>query len=160
MATRLLKQVALRLEEEVDGLSLEDGALKAILGVRFSEVMVVIDHDEEVGSIRVSVAVPPPAGAGRSFLVFCLSLNTLYWDVKLGLDEDGALVVHSDFDAPCEANLDILSATVLDRIESILDVLNDDVVGWLLEHNLGTPRQRSRWESFLRDDDDEDSLTL
>ena len=51
--------------------------------------------------VRVSVAVAPPAGAGRSFLVWCLALNVRYWDVKLGLDARGRLLAHADLDAIC-----------------------------------------------------------
>jgi hypothetical protein len=156
MPSEILRGVMERIQDDVDGVTATAEGLAAVADARFGEVTIQIDHEEEAGEIRVGIAIPPPAGAGRNFLIWCLSENVLYWDVKIGLDEDGELLLHADLDVTPESDLDALSRDVVDRVESILDLLDDDLVGWLLEHDLGTPAQRERWQTRARDRDDDD----
>lgn len=142
----LLTALRDRLEDDIDGITRTDEALEAILDARYGEVRLQIEHDDEAGSLRVMVCIPPPAGAGHDFLLWALSTNTQYWDVKIGLDEVGQLVVHADLDSDGE-ELARLAALVADRMETILELIDDDLVEWLLERDLGTPQQRERWVS-------------
>jgi len=146
MPEELLLALKERLDEELDGLSLTGDGLEAIADARYGEVTIQIEHDLEVDSVRVMVAVPVPAGSGLQFLVWCLASNTSYWDVKIGLDEEGHLVVHADLDAD-GADRELLASRIVDRVETILELLDDDLAEWLLAHDLGTPRQRERWKS-------------
>ena len=146
MATELLPKLYDAIEDDLDGLTMTADGLRAVVDGRFGEVAVAIDHDDEAEMIRVSAAVPPPVGSGRSFLVWCLSINARYWDVKIGLSADGQLLVHADLDAG-SADLDDLAAAVVERTDTVVDLLDDDLVEWLLEHGMGTPEQRERWES-------------
>ena len=155
MASDLLRALKERTDDDLDGLTLTADGLSAVADIRFGEVTIDIDHDEEAGSVRVSVSVPPPAGAGSDFLVWALSVNAQYWDVKIGLGEDGELLVHADLDAEPDADITDLAADVVDRAESILELLDDDLTEWVLEHDLGTPAQRERWLSRRRDDAEE-----
>lgn len=150
----LLMSLEERIEDDLDGLALVDGSLKAVNDARYGEVTLSIDHDEEAASLRVSVAIPPPAGAGTDFLIWCLATNMQYWDVKIGLDDDGQLVIHADLDADEDTDLGRLGASVVDRAETILDLLDDDLTTWALEHGLGTPAQRERWVSRASTPDD------
>ncbi|MAQ17746.1 MAG: hypothetical protein CMN30_23490 [Sandaracinus sp.] len=113
---------------------------------------VAVDHDPEAEMLRVSAAVPPPAGSGRSFLLWCLALNARYWDVKVGLDDRGLLLVHSDLDVDDELDIEVVAAQVIERSDTVVDLIDDDLVEWLLEHDLGTPAQRERWEARLDED--------
>lgn len=144
------------IEEDLDGLTDTGDGLSFVTDARYGEVTIEIDHDPEAESIRVSAGVAPPAGAGRSFLVWCLALNTRYWDVKVGLADDGRLLVHSDLVAEEGAEPDALAIEVVDRAETVIELLDDDLVGWLLEHALGTPAQIERWTQWATSDDDED----
>jgi hypothetical protein len=155
MPSEILGRLAERMQDDVDGITLTADALEAVADIRFGEVTIQFDHDEDANSIRVGVAVPPPAGAGRSFLVWCLSINTEYSDVKIGLDEGGELLVHSDVDADKDADLDELARVLVDRAESILELLDEDLIQWLLEQGLGTPAQQERWRSREQPDDEE-----
>lgn len=150
----LLSELYDRIEDELDGLTVTPDGLLAVVHGRFGELTVAIEHDPESEMLRISAAVAPPAGSGRAFLIWCLSINAKYWDVKTGLDEEGRLLVHSDLDATEDVDLDDLGGAVLERADAVVDLLDDDLVDWLLEHGLGTPTQRARWEQ--RDDDDEE----
>jgi hypothetical protein len=132
-----------RLEDDVDGLAPTGDVLAAVTDCRYGELELRIEHEEEAESLRILVSLPPPAGAGRDFLVWCLSINTQYWDAKLGLDDEGHLVVHADVDV--EEDPDEMASRVLDRVETIFELVDGDLVEWLLEHELGTPAQRRRW---------------
>lgn len=147
MSEDLLIALRDRVEEDLDGISLVDDRLEAIIDARFGEVTLQIEHDDEAGSLRVMVCLPPPAGAGPDFLLWALSMNTQYWDVKIGLDDGGQLVVHADLEADGQelAELTDLASLVIDRGETIVELLDSDLVDWLLEHHLGTPTQRDRW---------------
>jgi hypothetical protein len=76
--------------------------------------------------------------------LWALSLNARYWDVKVGLDDDGMFLVHADLDAAI-LDLDGLAAEVVDRVDSISDVIDQDLVDWAMARGLGTPAQRTRW---------------
>ena len=142
----LLELLRERLDEDIDGIARTEDGLSAIVDARFGEVTLELEHEPEAQSMRVMVCVPPPAGAGTDFLIWALSTNTQYWDVKIGLDEGGQLVVHADLDAEGQ-ELSALAGLIVDRTETILELLDADLVDWLLEHDLGTPAQRERWVS-------------
>ena len=147
MARDLLDRLYERMEEDLDGLARLPEGLRAVVDARYGEVTLCIDHDAEAEMIRVSVAVASPAGAGRSFLVWCLAANAMYWDVKLGLDGGGLLLVHSDLDAHRGLDIDELAAAVVERADTVVDLIDDDFVQWMLTHRLGTPSQQARWTS-------------
>jgi hypothetical protein len=147
MASALLESLRPMLEEDLDGVKSAPEGLRAVADARYGEVLVRIDHDEEAAAIRVQVALPPPAGAGTDFLLFCLSTNIQYWDVKFGLDEEGMLAVHADLEGEGVRADESLANDVIDRVESILQLLDEDLPDYLLEHGLGTPAQRARWQS-------------
>ncbi len=142
-----------RVEEDLDGVTLTPDGLRAIVDGRFGEVTVAVDHDPDAEMLRVCAAVPPPAGTGRSFLLWCLAMNARYWDVKVGLDDRGLLLIHSDFDVEEDLGMDAIAAAVIERSDTVIDLIDDDLVDWLLEHGLGTPNQRKRWEARTDDDD-------
>ena len=87
MASELIAGIRPRVEEGLEGVRAEDGALVANADARFGDLELAVEHDEEAASIRVLARVPPPAGAGPDFLLYLLALNTEYWDVKAGIDE-------------------------------------------------------------------------
>lgn len=147
MASDILQALHQRIEDDLDGLAMTPDGLQAVTDARWGELTIQIDHDEEAGAVRVGVALPTPAGAGSEFLVWCLSLNAQYFDVKVGLDEDGNLLIHGDLDADDDVDVGDLATDVVDTAESILDVIDDDLVEWCLSHGFGTPAQRTRWES-------------
>lgn len=142
------------IEEDLDGLTDSGDGLSFVTDARYGEVTLEIDHDAEAESIRVSAGIAPPAGSGRSFLVWCLAVNTRYWDVKIGLADDGRLLVHSDLVAEEGADPGKLATEVVDRAETVIELLDDDVVTWLLEHALGTPAQIERWTGWQNDDEE------
>lgn len=139
------------LEEGLEGVRVvsEDGteAIEATADARYGELTLTVEHDDDAASIRVSTVVPPPAGAGPDFLLHCLTLNTQYWDVKIGIDDEGELVVHADLDAEEGDDIEALAELIVDRAETIVELLDDDLCGWLLERRLGTPAQVERWRA-------------
>lgn len=147
MASQLLESLRELLEEELDGVTATAEGLRAVADARFAEIVLRIDHDEEAEAIRVQTTVAPPAGAGPEFLVWCLATNTQYWDAKIGLDEDGMLAVHADLEASKAIPSQDLANDVADRVESIIQLLDEDLAEYLLDVGLGTPAQRARWES-------------
>jgi hypothetical protein len=146
MSSALLETLRELVEEDLDGITSTEEGLRAVADARYGEVVIRVDHDEEAAAIRVQVSLPPPAGAGPDFLVWCLATNTQYWDVKFGLDEDGMLAVHADLEAEDAQPSERLAQDVIDRVESILQLLDEDLSEYLLAHGLGTPAQRARWE--------------
>ncbi|MFW5920813.1 MAG: YbjN domain-containing protein, partial [Polyangiales bacterium] len=162
MATDILSALKERLDEDLDGLTLTPEGLQAVTDARFGELVIQVEHDDEAESVRVSVGVPPPAGAGLELLLWCLHVNTQYWDVKFGLDDDGRLLVHADLDADEDSDIARLASDVLDRAETVVDIIDDDLTEWLLARGLGTPAQQERWRSRppkvtgSEDDGDED----
>jgi hypothetical protein len=147
MSSALLESLRGYLEEELDGVTSTPEGLRAVADVRYGEVVVRVDHDQESHAVRVQVSVPPPAGAGHAFLIWCMSINTRYWDVKLGLDPDGMLSVHADLEVEGTEADEMLATDVADRVDSILQLLDEDLTDHLLAAQLGTPAQRARWES-------------
>jgi hypothetical protein len=143
MSEDVLRALMAKLDEDLDGLRFVDDALEAIVDCRYGELTVHIDYEPEVDSIRVAARVAAPAGAGPSFLYWCLAQNTQYWDVKFGIDEEGFLVAHADVDA--DPDVVRLSTLVADRVESIVDLVDRDLVDWQLANDLATPAQRARW---------------
>lgn len=160
MASPLIQSLNELVQEDLDGVAIVDDGLRAMANVRYGEVVVQIDHDGEAEALRVQVLIPPPAGAGPQFLVWCLATNTEYWDVKIGLDEAGMLAVHADLEAPEDRVDALMAADVVDRVDEILALLDEDLVEHLLETGLGTPAQRARWiarpPARSNDEDDED----
>ncbi|MFW6050665.1 MAG: YbjN domain-containing protein, partial [Myxococcota bacterium] len=136
MESDILKALHERIEEDLDGLARTPEGLQAVTDARWGEVTIHIEHDGEAGAVRVSATVPPPAGAGPEFLVWCLALNAQYFGVKLGLDEEGRLMVHGDLDADAVDGAD-LASEVVETAESIIDVIDDELVEWCLAHGLG-----------------------
>jgi hypothetical protein len=78
-----------------------------------------------------------------------LALNAQYWDAKMALDESGYLLVHADVDATPDTELAQLQVALIDRVDTIAELIDDDLCDYLLEHRLGTPEQLARWRSEL-----------
>lgn len=149
MATDLLRALHPPLAEEISGLALVEDGLRGELDLRYGVVPLQIDHDPEAEALRVSVRLPPPPASGADFLVWCLALNAQYWDAKLALDESGFLLVHADVDATPETEHAQLQVALIDRVDTIAELIDDDLCDYLLEHRLGTPEQLARWRSDL-----------
>ena len=132
------------MEPEVTGLARQGSALYATQERRYGRLVVRFDFDPAADSLRMYTAVPPPPGAGPDFLVWCLSTNTLYWDVKIGLDGHGMLLVHSDVDLN-QADLSGTARVLLDRVNTMYELLDDDLVDYLLRSKLATPLQVERF---------------
>jgi hypothetical protein len=147
MPTELLRALHAPLLHDVSGLELDDDGLRGQLDLRYGPVPLQIDHDPEAEALRVSVRLPPPAGAGSDFLVWCLALNAQYWDAKLALEETGFLLVHADLDATPDSDLEQLRGALVDRVDTIAELIDDDLCGYLLERRLGTPEQLTRWQA-------------
>jgi len=147
MTSSILSVLVDRLKNEVHGIELKDEGLTAMLDLRYGPSRLQIDHDEEAESLRGAVEVPAPVGAGPDFLLWCLNMNTQYWDVKIGIDEDGQIIVHADLDVEEDEDPDALAGVLLDRIETITSLIDEDLTEWLLTHGFGTPPQRDRWQS-------------
>lgn len=156
MAEDTLRSLCAHLDEDLDGIRLVDDALEAVVDCRYGELTLRVDHDEEVESLRVSAVIPPPAGTGPTFLHWCLVQNTQYWDAKVGIDDGGYLVVHADLDV--DVDLDRLSTLVADRAESIIDLLDRDLVEWLLANGFATQAQRERWTSRAPSGEENDDV--
>jgi len=166
VSTPVLEALRELLDEDLDGVTSTPEGLRAVADARWGEVTLGIDQDEDGPdadeiALRVSAAIAPPAGAGHELLLWALSTNTQYWAVKIGLTEDGMLLVHADLDADGPEPDGLLAADVMDRVESILQLLDEDLSEWCLVHGFGTPAQRARWESrrperALDEDDDDD----
>lgn len=147
MPTDLLRALHAPLLDDVSGLELDDDGLRGVLDLRYGLLAFQIDHDPDAEALRVSARLPPPAGAGPEFLIWCLALNAQYWDAKLALDEGGFLLVHADVDASPDSDVEQLRSALIDRIDTIAELIDDDLCEYLLERNLGTPEQVKRWRS-------------
>lgn len=143
--TELLEALHEPLLEEVSGLELAPEGLRGQLDLRYGLLAFQIDHDDEAESLRVSVRLPPPAGAGHEFLLLCLSLNAQSSTAKIGLDESGFVLVHADLAAPADADVELLRDAIIESIDEIADVIDDSLCSWLHERRLGTPAQLERW---------------
>jgi hypothetical protein len=155
MPDAMLDALRKNLAERLPGLTRSGVGLRSALDARYGSLVLRLDWDEEAESIRIATHLPPPAGAGPELLVWCLVTNAQYWDVKIGLDDDGMFVVHADVDADPEGDLDALAERLADRSDTIRELLDDDLAPYLLARGLGTPAQRARWaERAVGDDDD------
>ena len=147
MSTDLLRSLQAPLLEELSELELADDGLRMELELRYGICPLHIDHDPEAEALRVSVRLPPPPGAGAEFLIWCLALNAQYWDAKLALDEGGHLLVHADLDATPDSDLEQLRGALIDRVDTIAELIEDDLCDYLVKHRLGTPEQLNRWQA-------------
>ena len=140
-----------RLRVELPGLVLEPSCLRAPIETRYAALEVRFDYEREARALRIYIALPTPVGAGMELLRWCLSMNTLYWDVKMGLDSEGRLLVLSDVDLD-HADLTASARIVLGRVSAICELIEDDLVEYLVSHRLATAAQLARW---ARDEDQE-----
>ncbi len=145
MARDLLDRLHDRMNEDLIGLKRLADGLSVQVECRYSLITVRIQHDRDAEMLRVSTTVPPPAGSGQAFLLWSLGANAIYWDVKLGLNEAGLLLVHSDLDAHRGLDIDELASAVIERVETVVELLSDDLVEWIIGQGLGTPKQKERW---------------
>jgi hypothetical protein len=132
------------MEPELPGIQRQGSGLTASEDRRYGRLVVRFDFDPAADSLRMYTAVPPPPGAGPEFLVWCLSTNTLYWDVKIGLDAHGMLLIHSDVDLD-QADLTSTARVLLDRVRAMYELIDDDLVEYLLKSKLATPAQAERF---------------
>jgi hypothetical protein len=135
-----------RMRGEIEGLELEKTGMRATIETRYAALDVRFDFDAQARSLRVYVALPTPVGGGVELLRWCLSMNILYWDVKIGLDSDGRLLVLSDVDID-HGDLAVTARVVVGRVAAMCELIEDDLVEYLLSHRLATPAQVSRWTS-------------
>jgi len=133
------------------GLTRVDSGMEAQLEWRYGRLNLTFDHDQEAESIRIFICVPPPAGAGPEFLTWCLATNVLYWDVKLGLDGPGMLVVHADVDLE-QADLVRTAEVLLGRVDAMSELIDGDLVAYIDKHGLATPAQADRWAAWVDPD--------
>ena len=129
------------------GLSLVDSGMETFVEGRYGRVHLHFDFDGAAESIRVYFVVPPPPAAGPDFLIWCLSMNRLYWDVKFGLDAQGMLLIHADVDLD-HSDLTVTARVLQGRVDAMGELLNEDLVPYLIENKLGTPAQIDRWKAF------------
>ena len=147
----LLRQLHAALVPHIPTIEKVESGLEARLETRYGILSLVFDHDPAARSVRAYTLLPPPAGAGSGFFNWCLAMNTLYWDAKVGLDAQGMLLGMADVD---RAHLDAAAAAqvLLTRVSAMCELIDDDLILSLLAHNLATPAQRERW---MRVGDDE-----
>jgi hypothetical protein len=155
MPDAMLDALRKNLAERLPGLTRSGVGLRSSLDARYGSLVLRLDWDEDAASIRVATHLPPPIGSGPELLVWCLVTNAQYWDVKIGLDDDGMLVVHADVDSDPEGDLDALAERLADRADTIRELLDDDLAPYLLARGLGTPAQRARWAERVADHDDD-----
>ena len=139
-----LSRLFKRLRVELPGLVLEPSCLRAPIETRYAALEVRFDYEPQARALRIYVALPTPVGAGMELLRWCLSMNTLYWDVKTGLDSEGRLLVLSDVDLDA-GDLAATARTALGRVSAICELIEDDLVEYLISHRLATPAQLARW---------------
>jgi hypothetical protein len=133
-----------RMRGEIEGLELEPAGMRATIDTRYAALEMHFDFDAQARSLRVYVSLPTPVGGGVELLRWCLSMNTLYWDVKIGLDAEGGLLVLSDVDID-HGDLAVTARVVVGRVAAMCELIEDDLVDYLLSHRLATPAQVSRW---------------
>jgi hypothetical protein len=132
------------MEPELTGIQRQGSGLYVTQERRYGRLVLRFDFDPAAESLRMYTSVPPPPGAGPEFLVWCLSTNTLYWDVKIGLDAHGMLLIHSDVDLD-QGDLTGTARVLLDRVKAMYELLDDDLVEYLLKSRLATPAQIERF---------------
>lgn len=151
-AQQILEALCDIMGSRLPGLSLVDSAMEVQVDWRYGRLTICFDHDAEAESIRIFICLPPPAGAGPQFLTWCLATNVLYWDVKLGLDPHGMLIVHADVDLE-QADLVQTAEVLLGRVDAMSEMLDDDLVAYIDEHRLATPAQAARWAGWVGPDE-------
>jgi hypothetical protein len=129
---------------ELAELTLTPSGMHAAIETRYATLDLRFDFDADARSLRTYVVLSTPVGAGVEFLRWCLSMNTLYWDVKIGLDSDGRLLVLSDVDFD-HGDLAVTARVALGRVSAICELIEDDLVDYLMAHRLATPAQIARW---------------
>ena len=144
MESDILEALRELMEPELSGIQRQGSGLYVTQERRYGRLVLRFDFDPSAESLRMYTTVPPPPGAGPEFLVWCLSTNTLYWDVKIGLDAHGMLLVHSDVDLD-QADLTSTARVLLDRVKAMHELLDDDLVEYLLKSKLATPAQAERF---------------
>lgn len=145
----VLEGIAELLGAELPSLQVQGTGMQAVIDARYARITVRFDFDPDAESIRMYTIVPPPAGSGHEFLIWCLSMNTLYWDVKIGLDSQGMLLVHSDVDLD-QADLTTTTRVLIQRAVTMRELLDDDLVEYMLRQGLATPAQEQRWRAAKR----------
>jgi len=139
-----LSRLYKRMRPELEDLTLQASGMHVAIETRYGKVDVRFDFDPEARSLRTYVVLATPLGAGVEFLRWCLSMNTLYWDVKTGLDGEGRLLVLSDVDFD-HGDVSVTARVALGRVSAICELIEDDLVEYLLAHRLATPAQIARW---------------
>lgn len=132
------------MRSELHDLTISGGGMRAPLTTRYGAVEVCFDYDGTARSLRVYIPLTTPVGTGVEFLRWCMTMNTLYWDVKTALDSEGRLLVLSDVDVE-HGNLAASARVALGRLSAICELIDDDLVNYLMAHNLATPAQLERW---------------
>jgi hypothetical protein len=151
MSDALLDALRRQLAARLPGLARANAGagLRAAVDAIYGAITLRLDWDAEAASIRIAVHLPLPPGGGHELLVWCLATNTQYWDVKLGLDDDGLLVAHADVDADAGVDAALLAERLADRADTIRELVDEDLVPHLLARGLGTPAQRARWRERM-----------
>jgi hypothetical protein len=151
MADALIDALRRLLAARLPGLARSSSGvgLRAAVDAIYGTITLRLDWDAEAASIRIAAHLPLPPGGGHELLVWCLATNSQYWDVKLGLDDDGLLVVHADVDADARVDAALLAERLADRADTIRELIDEDLVPHLLARGLGTPVQRARWRERL-----------
>jgi hypothetical protein len=145
----LISSLYASMRGQLSDLRLIESGFEVELEGRYGRLIFVFDHDPGAASIRVYTMVPTPPGAGPEFLRWCLSMNTLYWDVKVGLDARGMLLVLCDVDLD-QADVTSAARVLLARVAAIAQLLDDDLVSYLLDNKLATATQRQRWQKWKK----------
>lgn len=135
------------LTARLPGIEVVESGLSVELEWRYGRVTLTFDFDPEAGSLRVFVRLPTPPGAGPGFLTWCLATNVTYWDVKLGLDGSGMLLVHADVDLD-QADYVSAAEVLLCRVDAMAELVDDDLVQYIDAHGLATPSQKQRWADW------------
>jgi hypothetical protein len=150
----LLGLLLSELQAQLPKLEHIESGLQTELEGCYGRLPFVFDFDPEASSVRVYTTLPTPPGAGPEFLRWCLSMNALYWDVKVGIDARGMLLLLCDVDiergvAPSAAAA-AAARVLLGRVVAIGQLLDEDFVGYLLDNRLATPAQRTRWLAWKK----------
>jgi hypothetical protein len=140
----LLRQA---LQRSLPNLTRTETGLESPLDSRYGDLVIKMDWDADAESMRVYVRLPNPPGAGPRFLAWCLAVNTLYWDVKLGLDGEGMLLICADVDCCRELDTGYCARVLLERVSAICELVDDDLVPYLRRNRLATPAQLERWRT-------------
>ena len=55
------------------------------------------------------------------------------------------IAVHADLEVVGAVAIQSLAAEIVDRSDSVIQLLDEDLVEYSLSHGLGTPQQQARW---------------